>query len=155
MEHAQKKRATHATARMQGGQMFPALHGTVHFRQVRQGVLVTAEIFDLPTEKDGFPAYGIFGFHIHQHGLCADETDFSSAGGHYNPSGTPHPFHAGDLPPLFGNHGYAYMQFLTDRFTLPEVLGRALILHSQPDDFTSQPAGNSGARIACGLIEAR
>ncbi len=144
--------STAAVAHIRGSSRFPALHGTVRFRQLRQGVLVSAEIFDLPTE--GFPAFGIFGFHIHEGDSCTGTaTDpFSEAGGHYNPTGAPHPFHAGDLPPLFGNHGFAYMQVLTDRFQLSDIVGRTVIIHAQPDDFTSQPAGNAGMRIGCGVI---
>jgi len=65
-----------------------------------------------------------------------------------------HPHHAGDLPPLFGNNGYALSMFLTTRFSVSEIIGRTVILHSAPDDFTSQPAGNSGVKIACGVIVA-
>ena len=124
---------TRAVAHIRGSQDFPDLHGTVQFRQMPRGVLVTAEIVNLPTE--GFPKNGIFGFHTHA--------------GHAR-SG---PDHAGDLPPLFGNNGYAWMEVLTDRFALGEVIGRTVIIHRQPDDFTSQPAGNAGMRIGCGIIQ--
>lgn len=56
------------------------------------------------------------------------------------------------MPPLFSNRGYAFQAFLTDRFTVLEILGRTVIIHDGTDDFTSQPAGNAGARIACGVI---
>lgn len=56
------------------------------------------------------------------------------------------------MPSLFENKGYAYMTFLTDRFKLKDVIGKAIIIHSMPDDFTSQPSGNSGEKIACGII---
>ena len=56
------------------------------------------------------------------------------------------------MPPLFSNRGYALQAFLTDRFTVGEILGRTVIIHDGTDDFTSQPAGNAGARIACGVI---
>ena len=62
------------------------------------------------------------------------------------------PYHAGDLPPLFSSHGQAYMAVLSGRFRIPEVLGRTIVIHSGPDDFTPQPAGNSGKKIACGVI---
>jgi Cu-Zn family superoxide dismutase len=142
-----------AVAHIRGSRDFPALHGTVQFRQTHRGVLVTAEILNLPTE--GFPQYGVFGFHIHAGHACSGPASdpFAEAGGHYNPTEAPHPFHAGDLPPLFGNDGYAYMEVLTDRFSLAEVIGRTVVIHRQPDDFTSQPAGNAGMRIGCGVIQ--
>ena len=71
---------------------------------------------------------------------------------HYNPHGCDHPYHAGDLPPLFETSGLALSAFLTDRFTVDEVIGRTVIIHDQPDDFTTQPSGNSGTKIACGVI---
>ena len=71
---------------------------------------------------------------------------------HYNPNQCAHPYHAGDLPPLFGSNGYAFEAFLTDRFTVSEVIGRTVIIHSKPDDFSTQPSGNSGEKIACGEI---
>ena len=66
--------------------------------------------------------------------------------------GCEHPNHAGDLPPLFGNNGFALSLFLTNRFTVDEVIGRTIIIHDHPDDFTTQPSGNSGTKIACGVI---
>lgn len=59
---------------------------------------------------------------------------------------------AGDLLPLLGNEGYAYSVFYTDRFELKDIIGRSLIIHNAPDDFTTQPSGNSGAKIGCGVI---
>ena len=56
------------------------------------------------------------------------------------------------MPPLIANNGYAIQAFLTDRFTVREILGKTVIIHDSADDFTSQPAGNAGARIACGVI---
>ena len=71
---------------------------------------------------------------------------------HYDPDGCEHPCHAGDLPPLFGNDGYALSLFLTNRFSVEEVTGRVVIIHSHPDDLTTGPSGNSGEKIACGVI---
>ena len=135
------------TANVRGGKDNPELFGVVYFEKSSKGVLVTAEIYGLPMQdgnKNGF-----FGFHIHEGGSCAGT---EAAGGHYNPKNIPHPFHAGDLPPLMSNNGFAYMTVLTDRFTLNEVIGKTVIIHAMADDFRSQPAGDSGERIACGVI---
>ena len=60
--------------------------------------------------------------------------------------------HTGDLPPLLNNNGYAYLSFYDNRFRLKEILGKSIIIHSRRDDFTSQPAGDSGEKIGCGVI---
>jgi Cu-Zn family superoxide dismutase len=129
------------------------LGGTVRLYQTRYGVLVHAEVAGLPSGA-GACAGKVFGFHIHEGDACRGnrEDPFADAKGHYNPHGCEHPAHAGDLPPLFGNNGYALSVFLTDRFTVDEVIGRTVIIHGGVDDFTSQPAGNAGAKIACGRI---
>ena len=80
---------------------------------------------------------------------------FPNSGAHYNPKECPHPFHAGDMPPLFGADGYAFLTFVTSRFTVKEIVGKTVIIHSSPDDFTTQPSGNAGEKIACGLIVER
>ena len=133
-----------AAAEISGGEAFPDISGIVRFYQTPMGVIVYAEVAGLPEGRR------IFGFHIHEVDSCRG--DFSDAGGHYDPDGGAHPYHAGDLPPLFGNDGFALSLFLTDRFSVSEVIGRTVIIHGSPDDFTSQPAGNSGERIACGII---
>lgn len=84
-----------------------------------------------------------------------EEDAFAGAGGHYNPERGKHPYHAGDLLPLFANNGHAFSIFLTDNFFVEEVIGRTVIVHAGVDDFTSQPAGNAGSKIACGKIERR
>ena len=63
-----------------------------------------------------------------------------------------HPYHAGDLPPLFSANGLGFSAFLTNRFVAEEIKGKTIIIHSNPDDFTTQPSGNSGIKIACGVI---
>lgn len=142
----------HAAATVKGSELYPDLRGNVTFRGTPKGVLVTAEVYGLPYTKE--QAFGIFAFHIHQGESCTgnSEDPFADADGHFNPYGSPHPYHAGDLPPLFGNHGYAYMTVLTDRFKISEIIGKVIIIHLQPDDFTTQPSGNAGAKIACGRI---
>lgn len=139
-----------AVAEIQGSEDYSGIKGKVSFYKVEQGVVVAASIHNLPkTETD------IFAFHIHAGSDCnCNHSDhFQGAGPHYNPNNTPHPQHAGDLPPLFGNNGLAWLAVLTDRFQIEDILGRAVIIHLNPDDFTTQPAGNAGTRIACGIVK--
>lgn len=104
------------------------------------------------------------GIHIHEKGDCS-APDAMSAGGHFNPLGKPHGHpggaerHAGDLPALKANkEGRANIHADVDIITLTpgptSIIGRALVVHADPDDFKTQPTGNSGARIACGVIGA-
>lgn len=120
------------------------LRGKVWFVPRDGGTLVIADIEGLPDTETGF-----FGFHIHEGGSCGGK-DFSETGGHYGVGD--HPKHAGDLPPLLGCKGRAYMEVLTDRFQAQEVIGRTVVIHSHPDDFHTQPSGNAGIKIACGVI---
>ncbi len=142
-----------ATATIKGSTDYPEITGTVQFFNTSRGVLVAAQIWGLPAGT-GACAHPVFGFHIHEGGACTgDAADpFAAAMTHYNPRSCPHPYHAGDLPPLFGNKGHALSIFLTDRFSIEELLGKTVIIHSRPDDFTTQPAGNAGDKIACGVI---
>ncbi len=140
-----------ARAVVKGSGDYPDICGEVTFRQTQKGVIVTAEIRGLPCKNDNG---GIFAFHIHGGACCTGNAadPFADADGHYDPTAAPHPYHAGDLPPLFGNNGHAYMSVLTNRFTVKEIVGKVIIIHSKPDDFTTQPAGNAGTKIACGII---
>ena len=142
-----------ARAEIHGGKKYPRIRGTVNFRQTNKGVLITSKIYNLPYEI-GRCNKRIFGFHIHEGTECSgnSQDEFANAKSHYNPNNCVHPAHVGDMPSLFENKGYAYMTFLTDRFKLKDVIGKAIIIHSMPDDFTSQPSGNSGEKIACGII---
>lgn len=142
-------RRANAWAMLRGGQEYPNLLGCVKFFQTSAGVLVQAEVWGLPKT----PA-GIFGFHLHNGQSCGpgDGKEFGAAGGHLNPGSLPHPEHLGDLPPLFAQNGYAWTAFLDSRFSVREILGHTVILHENPDDFTTQPSGNAGAMIACGVI---
>ena len=106
-----------------------------------------AQIDGLPKESET----GFFAFHIHEGRDCGGE-GFADTGGHFNPGNTEHPRHAGDLPPLLSDNGRAFMQVLTGRFRVDEVIGRTVIIHSHPDDFHTQPSGNAGTKIACGVI---
>ena len=143
-----------AVARLEPAQGNP-LWGSVSFVEVGGGVLVRADVRNL---RPG----GEFGFHVHEKGDCS-AADFTSAGGHFNPGGKPHAHHAkperhaGDLQNLKadseGNATYAFeTKLLTVAKGPNSVVGRAVVIHANPDDYASQPAGNSGPRIACGLI---
>jgi Cu-Zn family superoxide dismutase len=105
-------------------------------------------------------APGRHGIHIHGVGACSP--DFAAAGGHHNPGGTSHGAHAGDLPNLVVNvEGRGRLNATTDRATLSagalsvfDADGSALVIHAAEDDMVTNPAGNSGPRIACGVIGA-
>ena len=142
-----------AKALIFGSNHYPSVCGTVSFYQTPRGILIAAEINGLPTYS-GVCKKNVFGFHIHENGCCTGNSDdpFADVGGHYNPENCPHPYHAGDLPPLIGTNGYAFSVFLTNRFTLGEIIGKTVIIHASPDDFTTQPSGNSGEKMACGRI---
>jgi len=119
----------------------------------------------LSGEVRGLPAGSTHGFHVHETGDCS-APDATSAGGHFNPMGAPHgdsqaavPHHAGDMPNLVaGDDGVAQADKRLVGLRIGDgsevdVVGRALIVHAQADDYTTQPTGNAGARIACGVIE--
>ena len=127
-----------AAAMLHGSAACPGLHGLVRFYPAQHGVLVYADISGLPSAADGCGGE-IFGFHIHAGSACTgdDGDPFADAGGHLDTAHCPHPFHAGVMPRLFGNDGRAVSVFLTNRFTIGEVLGRAVIVHSSPDDLRS------------------
>lgn len=147
------RQPSQALAVVRGSAAHPGLQGDVRFYQLRNSVLVVAEVAGLPAPEESCPS-SFFGFHIHEGDECSGNSNdpFADAGMHYNPQKCPHPAHAGDLPPLLGNQGYAFSAFVTDRFTIQEVLGKTIIIHAKPDDFTTQPSGNSGEKIACGKI---
>ena len=136
-----------AVAEICGGVEAPQLTGCVQFYQENGCVLIVARVSGLPRVSET----GFFGFHIHQGESCSG-ADFSETGSHYNPTGQAHPKHAGDLPPLLACQGNAYLSVKTDRFSVNEIIGRTVVIHSNPDDFHSQPAGNAGTKIACGVI---
>lgn len=139
---------TGAVAHVRGDGANPRLRGSVRFLPHRDGTLVVAQISGLPETKTGF-----FGFHIHEGASCGG-LGFAETKGHLNPENREHPQHAGDLPPLMSASGNAFLSVLTDRFCVSDVIGKTVVIHSGPDDFTSQPAGNAGTKIACGQIQA-
>lgn len=138
-----------AEAVIRGSREYPAISGRVRFYRTDPGTVVFAEVRGLPCKE------AIFAFHIHEGNVCTgNESDpFLDVGAHYDPKGCMHPYHAGDLPPLFANRkGLALSVFLTDRFSVQEIIGRTIIIHDKPDDFSKQPSGNAGQKIACGII---
>jgi len=144
-----------ARARINGSILYPDIEGDAWFYQTEYGVLVVADIEGLPNPS-GNCASPIFAMHIHEGGSCSGNNmdRFANVGEHYNPYNCQHPYHAGDLPPLFSVKGNAFLAVLTNRFRLDDVIGRTIIIHSSADDFKSQPSGNSGVKIACGEIKA-
>lgn len=141
-----------AMAWIQGNETHPSLSGLARFYETSYGgTLVDVEVFGLPN-KDMCGSSDFYALHIHEFGDCT--LPFDKTGNHYNPTDVQHPGHAGDLPPLLGNQGYAWQAFYDKRFTVDEVIGRSIIIHAQRDDFTTQPSGNSGEKIGCGVIRA-
>lgn len=103
------------------------------------------------------------GFHVHENGNCSSP-DAMSAGGHYNPTGHQHgksgpESHVGDLPSLMADAaGTAFLVWETKDLSIgtgkpSDIKGRAVVVHKDKDDFTTQPTGNSGARLGCGVIQ--
>ncbi|WMC94480.1 superoxide dismutase family protein [Kineothrix sp. MB12-C1] len=141
-----------AVAWVTGNSSNPQLSGLVKFYSTPyDGVLIEAEIFGLPnvsTENSS----NFYAMHIHQFGDCSN--NFANTGEHYNPTNEPHPDHEGDLLPLLGNQGYAWYSFYDKRFTIDSIIGRSVVIHARRDDFTTQPAGDSGEKIGCGVIRA-
>ena len=146
-----------AVAELSGNYLAPNLEGIVEFYPWKDGTLVKVEVFNLPSSKppiDDIPPINPFAFHIHEGDSC-DEPAFETAGEHFNPTNQPHPLHVGDLPSLLSNDGYAFMSVFTNRFKPSDVLNRAVVIHLNPDDYRTQPTGDAGERIACGIIKER
>jgi Cu-Zn family superoxide dismutase len=129
--------------------------GTVDFQQQGDKVQVNVKLSGLKPNQE-------HGFHVHEKGDCSS-ADGMSAGGHFNPTGKPHgaqeaEHHAGDMPAIQSDAGGN----ATASFTLSgvgigagpaDLVGHGVIVHAAPDDYKTQPTGNSGARIACGVIK--
>ncbi len=152
---AQKQAAmTTATAAMNPTQGNTA-SGTVTFTKEENGMRVMAHFEGVPP--------GDHGFHIHEKGDCS-APDAMSAGGHFNPTGMSHGApdstvrHVGDLGNISADSsGIAHKEFVDPMLTFEganSILGKGVILHADPDDYTSQPTGAAGGRISCGVIEA-
>jgi Cu-Zn family superoxide dismutase len=128
--------------------------GTVTFTEVADGVQVHAEITGLTP--------GNHGFHVHEFGDCS-APDATSAGAHFNPTTKPHAApdaaerHVGDMGNVEADgSGKAKLEYLDHQISLTNdqqlVIGRSVVVHAKADDLKSQPAGDSGARVACGVI---
>ncbi len=155
MPMGMEKEMPRATAQLQPTKGNKTL-GEVTFEEVGGGrVRVVAQVIGLKPDTE-------HGFHIHEAGDCSSG-DGMSAKGHFNPTGKPHGHpmsterHAGDLPSLKADKsGRARLDVEVDVITVSHgptsVIGRGLIVHAQPDDYTTQPTGNAGARLACAVI---
>lgn len=147
-----------ARADIKGGPLTPQLMGYVIFTPAVRGTNVCVNVQGLPPYQPAIEdedPIGPHGFHIHENGNCSvGEIDnpFQAAGGHWNPTQQPHGNHAGDFPVLFSNNGIAKMCFFTDKFKVYDAIGKSIIIHKNPDDYRSQPAGDAGKRLACGII---
>jgi len=130
-----------------------SVRGTVTFTEVADGIRIVADVEGLDPGKHGF--------HIHEFGDCS-APDAASAGGHFNPDGMPHGApddmerHVGDLGNLVADEkGKAHYE-RNDSFISfggdHSIIGLAVVIHSGEDDFTSQPSGAAGPRVACGVI---
>ncbi len=134
-------------------------YGNAYFQEEDNGVMMTLALSGLPQ--------GTHGIHIHAVGKCEPPT-FESAGPHFNPTSKEHGklnpkgYHLGDLPNLeVGEDGNVDLNFLAEGLTLDKSAansllkgeGTALVIHESEDDYKTDPAGNSGARIACGVIQ--
>lgn len=148
-----------AVAFLRGGPFAPKIRGTVWFYDVPGGTEICVNVTGLPPYRPGIknePPIGPHGFHIHEFGNCVvgdPNNPFSAAGEHWNPTNQPHGNHHGDLPVLFSNSGLSRMCFFTNKFNVADIIGKSVIIHQNPDDYRTQPAGASGKRLACGVIQ--
>lgn len=140
-------------AEIKGSRAYPSIKGTVFVYPFWDGTLFIAEIMGLP-KAPGACSQRFFGFHLHEGTSCTGTAydPFKNTGEHYNPENCLHPQHAGDFPSLLSSDGYAFLAFYTNKFLPEEVAGKTILVHSKPDDFQSQPSGNAGDKIACGVI---
>ncbi|HET9229532.1 MAG TPA: superoxide dismutase family protein [Thermoanaerobaculia bacterium] len=131
--------------------------GTVSVHAEGTGVHIVADVAGV--DKDG-----LHGLHVHENGMCdhagADGKHFSTAGGHFNPAGADHacpptdPRHAGDLGNIQVTGGKGHLEVSAANLTVDQLAGKAIILHAGEDDCKTQPTGNSGDRLACGVAAA-
>lgn len=146
-----------ATATLQGAPGDTDFKGTVTFTPEGDGVRVVAHL-------EGVDQAGAHGFHVHETGECTHgegDKHFTSAGGHFNPAGVEHacpptePRHAGDLGNIEVTNGTGHAEISTNLLSLSgpnSVVGKAIILHAKADDCKTQPTGDAGDRLACGVV---
>lgn len=129
------------------------IEGTVCFYPYLKGSIMIYEIKNLPQSKNC--QGGVFAFHVHEGDSCINDTEVSyeKTLGHFNPQKCDHPHHMGDLPPLFATKGTAWAIIYIDKLRPEDMVGRTVVIHEHADDFHSQPAGNSGNKMACGEIK--
>lgn len=104
------------------------------------GVFAVVSVGGIPLEMG---CGNILGMHIHD----------PETGAHFDKDKNPHPHHSGDLPPLFVEKTEAWAAFLTERIKVRDVIGKHIVIHSRRDDFTTQPSGDAGEKIAWGVIK--
>lgn len=126
------------------------IFGTVCFYAVLGGTIMIYEIKGLPISEEG-----IFGFHIHEGHTCLNDTNipYEKTKNHLNPTHQQHPYHLGDLPPLFATKSKAWGMIYMDKFKPIDLINRTIVIHEHADDFHTQPSGQSGNKIACGEIK--
>lgn len=139
-----------AEAVIKGSREHMQLRGRALFYAVPGGSVVTVEVSGLPEEEP------FIAVHIHSGSACTGNSEdaFADAGAHLNFEFLGHPLHTGDFPALLNNGGYAWSAFYTDRFTPSRVVGYPVIIHTHSDDYHTQPSGNAGEKIGCGIIRA-
>lgn len=146
--------STYSKTVIRGSEKYPDIFGYAVFVPYFGKTMATFSVYGLPVGEGC--SYKVFDMHIHSGGQCSGNADdpFADAESHYDKGSCPHPCHSGDMPPLFPDKsGTAQLAFVTDRFTPDEIMGRTVIIHAMPDDLHTQPSGNSGEKIACGVIE--
>ncbi len=141
-----------AISQIKGNAKNPTINGTVEFYQLKNGVLVISQIFNLPQNSTG----DFFAMHIHEANNCNENEngDFEDSK-HFSKKEFLHPSHSGDLPVIQANseNGEAFSVNLTNRFFVSDIIGKTIFIHENADDFRTDPSGNSGKKIACGVIK--
>ncbi|CAF3843574.1 unnamed protein product [Rotaria sp. Silwood1] len=136
------------------GNTSSGITGVIRFTRLKKGIRITGELYGLTPGKHGF--------HIHEKGLC-EAPDFSTAGGHFNPEAMKHGSmhsetrHTGDFGNIVADdYGVAKFSFIDYSISFKgknSVIGRSAMIHDKEDDLKTDPSGNSGNRIGCGVIQ--
>lgn len=142
------EQSVYAVANLEGDISSPDLKGIAYFMPFKDGTMVEVEVSGLP----GYKNYELFPIHIHDGSNCiiSNKGTIDNVLGHYNPTNEVHPYHAGDLPALFSNNGYAYMKFYTTRFKAYEVENKLVIIH---ESVQNENTNTFGRKIGCGKIK--